>query len=187
MSFKDSRFTSQPGIPALILWGILASLLFTLPVIAQQVSLPGAEPALSGTARVGYRWQDMAGNEDLYRSLIDLGEGPKLIDLSLDYRATATKNAGLPDFFNVRSSSWGGEPASTFSAEVGRTGVYRSRLTYRRFNYFNSLSSFANPAVSGLGSSQHTLDVARGFLDTEVTIEAYQRIEPFLPSGATAA
>ena len=183
MSFKDSWFKPPPGIPALgnlVRWGVLAALLLSDGAMAQQVPLPGAEPTISGAARVGYRWRDMSGNEDLYRSLIDLGEGPKLMDFNISYRVRDTTSPRVLDFLDVRSSSWGGEPASTFRTDFGRTGVYRSRVSYRRFNYFNSLPSFANPEVLGIGSSQTSLDVVRGFLDAEMTVEAYDRIEPFL-------
>src|SRR6185312_8232671 len=42
--------------------------------------VPSSEPVFSGWIDFGYRWRtDVAGNFDAYRSIVNLGSGPKLI------------------------------------------------------------------------------------------------------------
>ena len=51
-----------------------------------QVRIPGSEDGFLGTIEVVNRWRTLNGHEDLYRSTVDLGEGPKLNAFRLQYR-----------------------------------------------------------------------------------------------------
>ena len=41
---------------------------------------------------VGYRWVSTAGNNDMYRSMVNLGEGPKLLRSDISLRSGYTGN-----------------------------------------------------------------------------------------------
>ena len=152
----------------------------TQPGTAQDVRLPNADRPLTGTVEFQNRWRSMAGSEDLYRSTIDLGEGPKLADFTLRYRKrSGTGGSGVLDFADIRSSSWGGEPASTVSAVWGVRDAYEATINYRRFAYFNTVPSYANPTSDLIGASQRSLDIRRGLFDAEVRIGPGRDVVPF--------
>ncbi len=113
---------------------------------APQVPPATVEKKLSGEVDTGYRWvQDVGGNSNVYRSIVNLGEGPKLFTGNVVYRSPGGKYI---DRFEIVANSWGGEPYNTGRLEASRAGAYRLRLDYRNVSYFNSLPSFANPLLS---------------------------------------
>lgn len=122
------------------------------------------------------RWKRSGGNEDLYRSIVDLGEGPKLANLQARYRGP---DHPLVDEADIRLWSWGGEPASTLQAEWSRGEDYEAVINYRRFAYFNRIPSVANPSPEFAGATQQWLDIDRGLLDAEITARPTARIVPF--------
>jgi hypothetical protein len=49
------------------------------------------------------------GNESVYRSLVNLGEGPKLFDANLSMNSPLGSNRYL-DRLHFSASAWGGDP-----------------------------------------------------------------------------
>jgi hypothetical protein len=122
---------------------------------------------------LGYRFVDVEGNEDMYRSQINEREGVLLRSLTF---STGTVGGSLLDFLRVDAADLGIGPAGRFRLEAGKSGVYRLRVDYRRMEFFSALPAFANPLLgSGIIPGQHTYDRDRHLLDAEVEI---------LPNGA---
>ncbi len=72
---------------------------------------------MSGSIEVGYRWLGtLHGNENAYRSVVNLGEGPRL--LSFDFHYLAPKRGGWLERLNARASGWGGDPYSQLNVEA---------------------------------------------------------------------
>lgn len=162
----------------------IAILLFALPLTAQEAReqespYPAREKKVSGSLDVGYRWvSDTGGDFNTYRSVVNLGEGPKLI--SLDLFVEDPKRA-LFDKLTVTADSWGGDPYNTARVDVERTGAYRLLFDYRNIAYFNFLPSFANPGIQqGSLGNQRSFDIQRRFLNTELELRPGKRIVPFL-------
>jgi len=100
---------------------------------------------ISGSIEFGYRWvQGPLGNADVYRSTVDLSQGPRLI--GLDFTVKPVK--ALFDRLEVHASSWGGDPYNAVRLEAEKNGLYRLTADYRNMAYFDFLPSFANPAAS---------------------------------------
>jgi hypothetical protein len=122
---------------------------------------------------LGYRFVDVEGNEDMYRSQINEREGVLLRSLTF---STGTVGGSLLDFLRVDAADLGIGPAGRFRLEAGKSGIYRLRVDYRRMEFFSALPAFANPLLgSGIIPGQHTYDRDRHLLDAEVEI---------LPNGA---
>jgi hypothetical protein len=122
---------------------------------------------------LGYRFVDVEGNEDMYRSQINEREGVLLRSLTF---STGTVGGSLLDFLRVDAADLGIGPAGRFRLEAGKSGIYRLRFDYRRMEFFSALPAFANPLLgSGIIPGQHTYDRDRHLLDAEVEI---------LPNGA---
>ena len=132
---------------------LLAALLPALPLagaaLAQDVPLD---------VELGYRWTDVSGNDDMYRSQIN--ERDWTVRLSA---------SGLGDFddaiavdhFRIDAADVGTGPESLFRVEVGRTGYYTLNASCSRQPLLD-VPTFANPLLhNGTVNSQHPSDRTR--------------------------
>ncbi len=128
---------------------------------------------------VGYRWVTTAGNSDVYRSMINLGEGPKLLRSNVSLRSNY--GAGLIfDHLDISMDNWGGDPYNTMRFSFGRTGTYEVRAVYLNQNYYNFLPTWANPLLQdGRTLSQHGLDVGYRNTDVELKLFTTYWVRPF--------
>ncbi|MEO8028200.1 MAG: MtrB/PioB family outer membrane beta-barrel protein [Bryobacteraceae bacterium] len=151
---------------------------------APKVDAPTVEPRseqskLTGSIDFGYRWLvGSSGSFDTYRSVVNLGEGPKLFGLDFRFEPAAKK---LFDRIDVRASNWGGEPSSTAQAEVRKLGVYSLSFDYRNLAYFDALPSFADPTLDrGVVLNQKSFDVRRRYADLLLEMRPGSKVIPFL-------
>ncbi len=129
---------------------------------------------------VGYRWvSNTAGNKDMYRSMINLGEGIKLLRSNLSLRSKY--GSGLFDRLDVSMDSWGGDPYNTMRLNMSRSDLYEFRVDYRNMSYFNFISTYANPLL-GQGSllDQHGLDVKYRSTNLEFKLYPNNKIRPYV-------
>ena len=122
--------------------------------------VPSTEPALTGWIDLGYRWgTGVGGSFDTYRSIINLGSGPKF--LGTDFTLTDPKHRWF-DTIQVRADSWGDEPSSSVHVEAKKTDVYDFNADYRDFAYFNFLPSYADPLLGqGIVLDEQSFDTRR--------------------------
>ncbi|MFH1572630.1 MAG: hypothetical protein ABIG68_01525, partial [Acidobacteriota bacterium] len=202
---KTLRPRRLPGMAAATVFVLLAGI-GSMPLSAQEPSAtdpgkpgeaaPTQAPASSATPgegfqwgvyegrseiEIGYRWvTDIAGNRDMYRSMVNLGDGPKLLRSDISLRS-AYGSAGLFDRLDFSMYSWGGEPYNTLRFTLGRSDLYELRANYRNQNYFNYIPSHANPLFAGgvlLG--QHSLNITYRTTDVELELFPNGRIRPYV-------
>jgi hypothetical protein len=144
-------------------------------------TLLGKDEQYKATLDFGYRWNaNFKGSEDLYRSHLDYGEGPKLFSGAFLLSAPQGSNK-LFDRFELRLNSWGGEPHNSASLRASKAGVYELRFDYRNIHYFNSVPSFANPFFgSGNLASQHRFDISQRLSSLELRLRPGKRISPYV-------
>jgi hypothetical protein len=158
---SSSESPLRPGRIAALLFG---ASLARAAASAQEIPLD---------LELGYRFVDVEGNEDMYRSQINEREGFLLRSLTF---STGTVGVSFLDFLRVDAADLGIGPAGRFRLEAGKSDMYRLRIDYRRMEFFSKLPAFANPLLdSGIVPGQHTYDRDRYLLDAEVEI---------LPNGA---
>lgn len=148
------------------------------PASAESPAVP-AEQALTGTVDVGYRWVGSVGGDfNAYRSVVNLGSGPKLFGLEWTAKDPSRR---FFDRAEVRAYSWGGDPYNTAQVDVRRDPVYRLLFDYRRIAYFNFLPSFANPGSDrGLLVDERSFDTFRRTSDIRLTLFPSRRISPYV-------
>lgn len=147
----------------------LSILLFALGAAAQ-TSAPIEVEA-------GYRWSSVDGNEDLYRTQIDEGDG--FLIRSLTFFTPAS--SGLTDHVRVDATDLGTGPASSLRIETGKADLYKFRLGFRSFDTFSALPNFANPLFAqGVIPGQHTFDRTRTMFDADLEFLPGQKISPFI-------
>src|SRR5437867_5791362 len=130
---------------------------------------------------VGFRWvSDIAGNRDMYRSMVNLGQGPKLLRSTLSLRADSGRGV-LFDRLDLSLNSWGGEPYNTMRLNIGRIDLYEFRADYRNLNYYNYVPTFSNPLLArGILFGQHSLNVTNRSTDLQLKLFPTGRIRPYL-------
>ncbi len=129
---------------------------------------------------IGYRWLDLKGSENMYRSQINERSGLLLRTFTL---ATSDFNGGttLADRFRIDVSDLGSGPASSIRLEADRTHSYRLRIGYRSTNAFSALPSFANPLLAqGIVPGQHTYNRTRSMFDADLELIPDRAIVPFI-------
>jgi hypothetical protein len=179
---------------------LIAVLFLLLPLFAQQPpaevkpdaqAAPGTEPQaaspmppteswINGYVDVGYRWvADVAGSYQQYRSIVNLGEGPKLFGFDLTLQGRKLFNT-----LTLRGIGWGGDSYNTAQVEVRKAKLYDLRFDYRNIAYFNAVPSYANPSapdgLSPLGFNERAFDINRRDASFELDLFPGSRIIPFL-------
>jgi hypothetical protein len=141
--------------------------------------VPTTESWFTGSMDVGYRWRtDVGGNLDSYRSVVDLGSGPKL--LGVDFSVT-DPGKRLFDRLDVRAQNWGDDPYSTAHVAARKDRIYEFSADYRNMAYFNALPSFANPLLSrGLLFSERSFDIRRRMAALQLDLKPGSRIIPYI-------
>jgi len=183
---------------------VTAGFLFLLPLLAQDK--PAAKPAtedakvteakkeeaaapaeeskasektITWNADLGYRFvTNVRGNMDAYRSVVNLGEGPKLFGIDLSLANTSHK---LYDRIDIRANGWGGDPYNTARLDAKLDGVYRLSVDYRNISYYNFLPSYADPTAGlGIYMNQRSYDVKRRMANVELDIRPGKRFIPYV-------
>lgn len=122
--------------------------------------VPSAEPDISGWIDFGYRFRSgVNGSLDTYRSIVNLGSGPKLFGADL---TLIDPKKRLFDTMHVRASGWGGDPYGSLHVDIEKSKIYRLDADYRDFAYFNDLPSYADPLLTrGIMLDEQAFDTRR--------------------------
>jgi hypothetical protein len=176
---------------------LFTTLLFCVPLLAQdapkpaQAAAPAQAPAaapaesplpgedwLTGSIELGYRWiPNISGSNATYRSVVNLGEGPKLFNADFTLIDPHKRFFDRADF---QASSWGGDPYNTARVTVRKENVYRLLVDYKNIEYFNFLPSFANTGLTpGSVLDQNSFDTHLRTADVDLDVFPNQRISPY--------
>lgn len=129
---------------------------------------------------IGYRWLDVEGNEDMYRTQINEEDGFLLRAFTL----SSTDVYGDMKFFDhlrIDVSEMGAGPAGFFRVDMGKTHAYRLLLSYRDTDQYSALPAWANPFLAdGIIPGQHTIDRNRKMLDIDLEFLPGRKFTPFV-------
>ena len=136
------------------------------------------EGPVKGSVEIGVRAvSDVGGNFNAYRSVVDLGEGVRLMNLDLDFVNGSKK---FFDRLQLRGNGWGGDPYNTAQLFADSAGKYRLTVDYRRMLYLNYLPSFANPNILQGGLvNQRAMDVGRRYSNVQLDLLPGKRVTPY--------
>ena len=138
---------------------------------------PSTEQWFTGSIDFGYRWvTDIKGSFPEYRSVVNLGEGPKLN--GLDFTLTDPKHR-LFDRLDANAYGWGGDPYSTARLTARKMGVYDFNFDYRNIAYFDAVPSYANP-IAPSGFDEQSFDTHRRMMNIGLDLRPGKRIIPYL-------
>lgn len=132
------------------------------------------------SVEIGYRWKSSYGSEDMYRSQINLGRGPRLLSSSVSMEGSP-HSGKLWDRLNLSINNWGGDPYNTVRLRVEKSDVYLLDFQYQNIQYFNNIPTFSNPLLaSGVLLSQHRRDTGRHLIDSRLTLWPTALIHPYV-------
>jgi hypothetical protein len=158
------------------------------PADQTAAATPAPTPAPTGdenfTGDIEFGWRiipNISGSFNTYRSVVDLGEGPKL------FGANATildPNGHWFDRIDLHVTSIGDDPYETAKFEISRRKLYRLTVDWRNLAYFNYLPSYANPfASSGSMLDANSFDTRIQNTDIRLELLPGTRIVPYLEYG----
>jgi hypothetical protein len=123
----------------------------------------------------GYRWLDLKGSNDMYRSQINERNG------FLIRSFTMSTQTGPVDRLRVDISDFGVGPAGSLRVAADHANLWKLRLGYRTADAFSALPNFANPLVGqGIIPGQHTFNRTRRMLDVDVDFFTDRPFTPFV-------
>lgn len=152
----------------------------TSPAPAAASPVPAAEALFTGWIDLGYRWDTgVYGNLNTYRSVVDLGSGPKLLGTEFTILSPGHR---LFDRIDVRAYNWGDDPYSTAHVDVNKARFYQFSADYRNIAYFSNLPQFADPllATNGTILDEQSLDTHKRLGDYRLELFPGARIVPYL-------
>src|ERR1700722_13109187 len=140
--------------------------------------VPATESWITGSIAIGYRWvSGIGGSSAAYRSLVDLGSGPKLT--GADFTITDPKHR-LFDQIHVRAANWGDDPYQTSHLDASKAKVYSFSADYRDIAYFDLLPSYADPLMSrGMVLNEQSFDTRRHFASVSLDLFPGNWIQPY--------
>ncbi len=156
---------------------------WTLLVLLAGAAAFAAEARLSAQAipfdiQLGYRWVDVSGNEQEYRTQIN--DRPGMLLRSLDY----TSEGPVADFFDyvhVDGSDIGAGPAGQLRFLAGQVDRFKLTFTWRETDLYSALPAFANPFLAeGVVPGQQTYNRTRNIYDATLELLPGKAVTPLL-------
>ena len=131
-----------------------------LSTIALAQSQPAANSSADGkelggyqveqSAEFGYRFTDVTGSQQMYDTLLNYQQGPRLLEQTFSMRSPQHSGA-LFDNLLVSSFGWGGDPENVGRVNLSKSRAYDFTFLFRRDqNYFdyNLLANPLNPTTA---------------------------------------
>jgi outer membrane protein OmpA-like peptidoglycan-associated protein len=129
---------------------------------------------------IGYRWLDVTGNEDMYRTQINEEDGFLLRAFSMS-SSDVYGDMKFFDHLRIDVSEMGVGPAGAIRLDMGKTRAYRLLINYRDADQYSALPAWANPFLAqGVIPGQHTIDRNRKMLDIDLELFPGRTFTPFI-------
>ncbi|MGO8984497.1 MAG: hypothetical protein ACLQFM_06905 [Terriglobales bacterium] len=150
---------------------------------------PAAEPGMTSggylihsSAEFGYRANDVTGSGDMYDTLVNLQQGPRLLDQTLSMQSIDHQGMLFDDLY-LNSFGWGGDPNNVLRVRADKNKWYNFVGSFRRDQSFSDYDLLANPlnpptstpSIPAL-NSPHLFDTTRRMSDVDLTLLPQSRL-----------
>ncbi len=126
---------------------------------------------VSNSFEVGYRFSQVSGNQDVYRSSVNFGNGMRLFEGELRLHSLDGKGK-LLDELSFHSIGAGDDPYQANILRLEKNGLYRYDMQFRVVHYFNRLPS--------LWQGEHAVNSTRTFQNHDLILFPSSRFEVLL-------
>ncbi len=155
-------------------------LFFAGLLAAQQTVAPTGEPVgpprgenagnynITQSFEAGYRWRAVEGDLGMYRSVVNFGNGIRLLGTSL----TVNSREGHGHYFDellLNTTGLGNDPYQSAVLRVQKNRLYRYDMSWR-------LNEYYNPGLV-VASGTHLMDTTRRLQDHDLTLFPQSRIQ----------
>ena len=121
----------------------------------------------------GYRFNQIAGDGEAYRSMVNFGDGVRLLNSSVTARSREGRGF-LFDDLSLTTLGLGGDPYESAALRLGKNRVYRYEMMWRQNDY-------VNPGLTGGGApALHALNTTYSLQDHDLTILPESHVRFFL-------
>lgn len=120
---------------------------------------------------LGYRWDTVGGDDGMYRSTVNFGNGPRLLSSSLSINSIEG-HGGLFDQIQLNTLGLGNDPYESATLRVEKNRLYRYDLSWRSDTYYN-------PGLT-IVDGEHFLDTVRHVQDHDLTLFPQSNFRLFL-------
>ncbi len=134
------------------------------------------------TLEFGYRADWINGNQDTYNTFVNLGQGMRLFNYTLEMRSL-DHHGFFFDNLSFSNFGYGGDPNDVSRLSIDKNKWYDFQLLFRRDKNFWDYNLFANPLnpasskpAIGLGTSPNSLDLVRRMQDYNLTLLPQSRV-----------
>ncbi len=120
---------------------------------------------------LGYRYHSVGGDEDMYRSTVNYGNGIRLLSSNLSIQSLEGHGKSF-DLIQLNTQGLGNDPYQNASLRVEKNRIYRYDLSWRS-------TAYNNPGLQS-DHDQHLLDTVRNYQDHDLTLFPQSRVKLFL-------
>jgi hypothetical protein len=148
---------------------------------AADTSTPAKEKIFEGVFDVGARWVSTVGGDmNTYRSVVNLGEGVRVVNVDLRILPPAHENK-VADSVLLQAHNWG-DPYNSMRLDMQKNRVYRLTSSYSNTSYYNYLPSYADPTMTttGVFLNQRAYDTKIRNSDSELLFLPGYWIQPYI-------
>jgi hypothetical protein len=164
--------------PAPLLLPILALVLHAQTPVASapdSVGIPRGDNVdgynIRQSFELGYRWQTVGGDDDMYRSTVNYGNGPRLLSSSLSINSLEGHGVWF-DQIQLNTLGLGNDPYESASVRVEKNRLYRYDMVWRSDAYYNL-------GLTGM-NGEHFMDTVRHVQDHDLILFPQGNFKLFL-------
>src|SRR5882724_2694806 len=160
------RIQSCPTLLALLaIMGVVSQGQTPVAPTAEPVGIPRGDNVSGYNVRqsfeLGYRWHTVGGDDGMYRSTVNYGNGPRLLSSSLSVNSL-DGHGGYFDHVQINTIGLGNDPYESASLRIEKNRLYRYDLSWRSDAYYN-------PGLT-ISGGEHVLDTVRHIQDHDFTL-----------------
>jgi hypothetical protein len=143
----------------------------SIALLLAAASAQAQDYSLSQSMEAGYRWRSVGGDLGMYRSMVNYGNGPRLLSSSLEVHSPEG-DGRLFDEIGLDTRGLGNDPYESAVLRVEKNRFYQYDLTWRSEAYYN-------PAAT-IGGGDHLIDTVRHVQDHDFTLFPRSNFKLFL-------
>jgi hypothetical protein len=145
------------------------------PTINEQVGDPRGENTgaynIIQSFELGYRFATIGGDDGMYRSVANFGDGIRLLSSSLSIQSRDGHGKYF-DHLQLTTQGLGNDPYQFASLRIEKNHLYRYDMIWRQSDYFN-------PALT-ISGGEHAEDTTRTMQDHDLTLFPQSNIKFFM-------
>lgn len=120
---------------------------------------------------LGYRYHTVGGDEGMYRSMVNYGNGVRLLGSSLSINSLEGRGRWF-DQIQLNTQGFGNDPYQNAFLRVDKNRLYRYDMSWRSNSYYN-------PGLSVAGQVGYA-DTVRNYQDHDLTLFPQSNLKVFL-------